>query len=192
MPPFDQVWRLQWKIKKELFGKRALVNGGQDGDDKPCEELEAKPKRTPESVEPVFYHGYPAIVYQDILKALQVRYCIDLTPGDGAAALACDKLGIFYLGLTFTTTHTEQLSAKLEHELLQCMADENDDRLHSPALVHTLFQPEPRGRKMNMPDDSEDGNESDIDEDGFSSDHDDSSEQTLPLGCCQRCWEFAD
>ena len=44
--------------------------------------------------------------HQDILKSLQVRYCIDLTPGDGAAALAGYKMGIIYLGLTFTTVHT--------------------------------------------------------------------------------------
>ena len=50
----------------------------------------------------MFYHAYPPIVYQDILKSLQVKYCTDLTPGDGAAALACYKAGIVYLGLTFT------------------------------------------------------------------------------------------
>ena len=99
MPLFNQLWSLPWKFKRELFGKKALQNnGGQEGDDN-IEELDPKPKRTPESVEPVFYHGYPTTVYQDTLKAHQVRYCIDLTPGDGAAALACYKLGIFYLGL---------------------------------------------------------------------------------------------
>ena len=51
------------------------------------EPVERKAKRTPESVEPVFYHGYTAIVFQDILKSLQVRYCIDLTPGDGGRSL---------------------------------------------------------------------------------------------------------
>ena len=36
MPPFDQVWRLQWKIKKELYGKSALILAGgqvQNADD---------------------------------------------------------------------------------------------------------------------------------------------------------------
>ena len=114
------------------------------------------------------------------MTAHQVRYCIDLTPGDGAAALACYKLGIFYLGLTFTTTHTEQLSAKLEHEILQAMANENDDHLHSAALVHTLLHPEPRGRKRSRPDDSEDGSiEPATDEEKSSSDNEDSSQETL-------------
>ena len=108
----------------------------QDADDIE-EPEERKVKRTPEAVEPVLYHGYPSIVFQDILKSLQVRYCIDLTPGDGAAALACYKLGIVYLGLTFTQVHTEQLAARLEHERLQAMANEADP-LYSARLVGAL------------------------------------------------------
>ena len=156
--PFIQLWSLPWEFNRKLLGKKALQNnGGQEGDDD-LEELDPKPnlKRTPESVEPVFYHGYPTVVYQDILEAHHVRYYINLTPGDGAAALACYKLGIFYLGLTLTTTHTDQLAAKLEHEILQCMTNENDECLYSAALVQTLLHPEPRGRKRSRPDDSED------------------------------------
>ena len=165
MPPFDQVWRLPWKIKKELYGKALILVGGQVQDADDIEEPEErKVKRTPEAVEPVFYHGYPPIVFQDILKSLQVRYCIDLTPGDGAAALACYKLGIVYLGFTFTQVHTEQLAARLEHEILQAMANEADP-LYSARLVGALAAaPEPtgtatpkpapgprRGRKRNKP-----------------------------------------
>ena len=81
MPPFHQVWRLPWRIKKELYGKALIMVGGQVQDADDIEEPEErKVKRTPETVEPVFYHGYPPIVFQDILKSLQVRYCIDLTP----------------------------------------------------------------------------------------------------------------
>ena len=189
MPPFNQLWSLPWKFKRELFGKREPHFGGEEGGDK-AEELDSNPNRNPESVEPVFYHGFPTIVYQDILQAHQVRYCIDLTPGDGAAALASYKLGIFYLGLTFTTTHTEQLSAKLKHEILQAMANENDD-LHSAALVQTLLHPEPRGRKRSRPDDSEDGCiEPAIDEEESSSDDEDSSQETLPSGHCPPCHLF--
>ena len=118
MPPFHQVWRLPWRIKKELYGRALIMVGGQVQDADDIEEPEErKVKRTPEAVEPVFYHGYPPIVFQDILKSLQVRDCIDLTPRDGAAALACYKLGIVYLGFTFTAVHTEQLSTRLEHEI---------------------------------------------------------------------------
>ena len=67
MPPFDQVWRLQWKIKKELYGKALILVGGQVLDADDIEEPEERMvKRTPESVEPLFYHGHPPIVYQDI------------------------------------------------------------------------------------------------------------------------------
>ena len=132
----------------------------QDADD--IEEPdERKVKRTPEAVEPVFYHGYPPIVFQDTLRSLQVRHCIDLTPGDGAAALACYKLGIVYLGFTFTAVHAEQLAARLEHEILQAMANEADP-LYSARLVGALAgstgngtpKPAPaprRGQKRNKP-----------------------------------------
>ena len=193
MPPFKQLWSLQLKFKRELFGKREPQNnGGQEGDDD-IEELDPKPnlKQTPESVEPVFYHGYPTVVYQDILEAQRVRYCIDLTPGDGAAALACYKLGIFYLGLTLTTTHTDQLAARLEHEVLQCMTNENDDRLYSAALAQKLLDPEDRGRKRRRPDDSDQDSSESIEpatgEEGSSSD---SSQATLPFGRRQS-WESA-
>ena len=49
MPPFKQLWSLQLKFKRELFGKREPQNnGGQEGDDD-IEELDPKPnlKRTP-------------------------------------------------------------------------------------------------------------------------------------------------
>ena len=188
MPSFNQLWSLRWEFKMKLLGKKALQNnGGQEGDDD-SEELDPKPnlKRTPESVEPVFYHGYPTVVYQDILEAHQVRYCIDLTPGDGAAALACYKLGIFYLGLTLTTTHTEQLAAKLEHEVLQCMTNENDDRLYSVGLTQTLLhQGEDRGRKRSRPESDSDQDSSGSLVPASSSDNEDSSQQTLPFGRCQ-------
>ena len=29
MPPFDQVWRLPWKIKKELYGKAGRGTGAR-------------------------------------------------------------------------------------------------------------------------------------------------------------------
>ena len=72
-------------------------------------------------------------------------------------------MGIVYLGLTFTTVHTQQLSARLEHEIMQSMANEADP-LYSAKLVGALAAalesiatatpkpaPGPRKEKRNRP-----------------------------------------
>ena len=61
-------------------------------------KLRNKQKKAKRKAEAENISNYCLQVFQDILKSLQVRYCIDLTPGDGAAALACYKMGIVCVG----------------------------------------------------------------------------------------------
>ena len=61
-------------------------------------------------------------MYANLLRGLQVKYVIDLTAGDGSAALACYKLRIVNLGVTLTKARTQHLSAKFEHDILQAIA----------------------------------------------------------------------
>ena len=90
-----------------------------------------------------------------------------------------EKAGIVYLGLIFATIHTEQLSARLEHDIMQRMVNESD-ALYSAKLVGALAAPDvapncpaskaaaapKRGRKRSRPeqptvgkDGPEDGND---------------------------------
>jgi hypothetical protein len=64
---------------------------------------------------------------------------IDLTAGDGAAAVAAVKHRLLYFGLTLTTSHQEYLAAHIKHQLLNAMATEGDS-LYEAGLVAALLQ----------------------------------------------------
>ena len=122
----DCDWISQWQ-ERALFGKCIHL---------PCSDLalaedveeppERQEKRTPVTMEPVFYHNYPEMVYHDLLKAYKIRYVLDFTPGDGSCALASYKPGIVYLGAAFSETHKASLQTRLRAEVVQSMVTERD------------------------------------------------------------------
>ena len=116
MPSLDATWEVQWQQKQALYSPKNFVAGGKLADDQ--EELECKKQnaeRTPDSKEPAFYHSYPETLYEDLLKAFNIKGVIDLTPGEGVLARAAFKRSIPFVGLPFTESHRDLLIGTPRH-----------------------------------------------------------------------------
>ena len=71
-----------------------------------------KQPRTPETVEPVFFHSHPMALYEDICKAFELKAIIDMTPG--AATWPYGPSGnLIYTGLCMADVHREKLMQHL-------------------------------------------------------------------------------
>ncbi len=140
MPSHDEVWQQQWQVKKAIFGTAFIPSGGPVPDintEDVTEPPERQAKRTNETIEPDFFHNYPAAVYSDLFSALKVKFVIDLTPGDGTAAIACYKAGLVYLGTPFTTAHATLLRTRVDEEVLKSMTQDRDP-LYNARFVAAL------------------------------------------------------
>ena len=116
MPSLDATWELQWQQKQALYSPKNFVAGGKLSDDQ--EELECKKQnaeRKPDSKEPAFYRSYPETLYEDLLKAFNIKGVIDLTPGEGVLARAAFKRSIPFVGLPFTESHRDLLIGTPRH-----------------------------------------------------------------------------
>ena len=139
MPSLDSTWELQWQQKQAVYSPKNFIASGKLGDDQ--EELECKKQnaeRKPDSKEPAFYHSYPETLYEDLLKAFNIKSVIDLTPGEGALARAAFKRSIPFVGLPFTESHRDLLLAHLDKHLVGSLLDGESDT-YSPKLYSTLL-----------------------------------------------------
>ena len=140
LPKPDEMWTLPWPIKKEVL--EGCFRHSSDLPEIPddAEESQAQAtSRASNSAEPVFFHALPTELFEDVYRMTQAVAVIDLTAGDGAAAVAAVKHRLLYFGLTLTTRHQEHLAAHIKKQLLNAMATEGDS-LYEPALVAALLQ----------------------------------------------------
>ena len=133
-------WTVSWPDKKKLYGAtNFLLYGG-----KLPEEQEAlvKPKaeaRSDGTIEPAFYHSYPAQFYSELIRAFPCYAVIDLTPGEGALAQAAIEHNVMYLGLPFNPHHEQMLMTRLDALLLKSLLQE-EHPMYSPELHTHLRQ----------------------------------------------------
>ena len=83
-------------------------------------------KRTDDTMEPVFFHALPYLIWEDLVLAMNFSSVIDLTCSDGMLALACLKNGLPYCGVPFTPFHTELLQARLAKLVTEACLTEGD------------------------------------------------------------------
>ena len=118
LPPYAECWQLPWSIKKEVYKAANLVGvcAKLPEDMADIAEANEPPKpRTQDSVEPVFYHGSPPALYDELLNFLSITAVIDLTPGDGTLALEAFKKNLLYVGFPFSDEHKVRLEKHLEN-----------------------------------------------------------------------------
>ena len=120
VPPPEDVWRLTWKNKKQLYGKKHLiaVGGKTDGVD-----THDHVKRTDDTMEPVVFHPMPLTFYFQVLEDFYAKRVIDLVAGDAFFAYACLLRRVGYVGICFTQYHADALHAHLISKLRVDMAD---------------------------------------------------------------------
>jgi hypothetical protein len=128
MPQAADLWSSTWALKKQIYGPDNIiaVGGRGDDDDIPEEPAKKAKPRTATSVEPVFYHGLPESYYTEILAAFPLSAILDLTPADGALALAAYKSDVIYVGVCFTDEHKARLMNKLERSIWKAMTTDED------------------------------------------------------------------
>ena len=157
----QQAWLASWGAKKKIFGPHIIKVGGQDGYTDDSKELgrepaeapeeggpdggagpeevkeERAPRRTDETVEPVFFHAMPVAFYEELIHAYSLGAVINIGVGDGALALACLRSRIPYTGFCLTQEHKERVTTRLE-ELLVQGALRHGDKFFESALVKAL------------------------------------------------------
>ncbi len=101
------------------------------------------PQRANSNEEPVFFHAKPENYYSELFHSYYVGRVIDLTAGDGAAAMAAmkSKPPVPYLGLCLTEAHEELLRERLVAAVLAEMKKESSP-LFTPAYSAFLAENE--------------------------------------------------
>ena len=141
LPKPDNMWTLPWPLKQKVLADAIQASGDRPdlaGEDAEEATLRAS-ARANNSSEPVFFHALPTEFFEDLFRILQAAAVIDLTAGDGAAAVAAAKLRLLYFGLTLTDDHEQLLAARIKQQLINAMATEGD-ALYEPSLVAALLQ----------------------------------------------------
>ena len=140
LPKPDQMWSSPWPLKKLALPDAIRSSGDRPelGEDLEENKMQAD-ARANNSSEPVFFHALPVEFFEDMFRVLQAAAVIDLTAGDGAAAVAAAKLRLLYFGHTLTADHEQQLAARIKQQLINAMATEGG-ALYEPALAAALLQ----------------------------------------------------
>ena len=145
IPSPNDVWRLPWKLKKQLYGKKHLILvGGKTETDSP------HVKRNDDTVEPVIYHPMPLTFYLQLIDDFFAKRIIDLVTCDGVFAYAALRHRIGYVGICFTQEHAsmveEMLIAKLKVDMSE-RGDPNYNPQYALAVGTENENEEPEAKK---------------------------------------------
>jgi len=144
VPARDEQWCLTWAQKKEILAGSLIPVGGRvssSGNSFKCDDEDEPPAqaRKDSTVEPVLFHSMSPHLWSELLYDFEVGAVIDLTAGDGAAALAALRAGLAYTGVTLSAAHSTELPRYLYTAALQAAATEGDP-LYDVDLVLSLRQ----------------------------------------------------
>ena len=116
LPSLDDssaVWKLSWKAKKSLYGKKHLILvGGKtpgEGDAYSAQIV----RRQDEVHEPVCYHPFPSEVYDSLIHGFFAKLVIDLTPVTSTFAWAALCKQVAYVCTCYTPAHALLLEERL-------------------------------------------------------------------------------
>ncbi len=128
------VWHETVGTKKELFttAHRLPPSGSH-------EVLEDAVKRDNADLEPAFFHAAPLQLWQELIHSYAIGSVIDLSVGDGRAALAALAERVPYVGVTLSEKHAELVTQRLQLEVFRLMQDAQSP-FHQPGLVAALGQ----------------------------------------------------
>jgi hypothetical protein len=156
--PKSELWNLTWAEKKQVFSPLWIIRAGgrppedpwerDDGEEVP---EESSSKRTDSTVEPVFFHSTsPVSLWEEVIHSYGINAVLDLTPGEGLAAVAALKAKVPYTGVCFTLHHVAALKEHL-YEVAQRAATREGDSLYDPELT-TALQGKVKKRSLDLGD----------------------------------------
>lgn len=114
MQPYDAMWQATLAQKAKIYGPRRIV---------PTEVEEGQVKRFDETMETVFFHSLPALMWQDVLRSFSAKGVVDLACGSGEVCKAAMLLRIPILAFTLSEHHSNMLQDHLVEWMLGCMRD---------------------------------------------------------------------
>lgn len=145
--PFESsdTWCLPQAIKKTVITKANVILAGGStyspdatADEKKESEKEIALIRSfKKESEPVFFHATTTKLWEEIFHCHNVKAVVDLTPADGAKALAAIRARIPYVGVTFNNAHRDQLLMHMDKSVLKMFQVEGD-KLYQPAFAELL------------------------------------------------------
>ncbi len=135
LPDLDSLWKMACKQKLPLHGPfRVAVGGRTPGEEEDAPGRGTK-RKTPDTIEPVFWHARPQKLYQELMSSYRLGAIIDLAAGDGTLAMICAKQRTPYLGFTLTDVHAEFLKHRCAAALLESAFVEGEDAI---LVLHPL------------------------------------------------------
>ena len=140
-PPYDVLWQLPCKIKREIVGAYRIPCGGPTPDEQIGRGTQRKSLNT---IEPVFWRSRPEKLYQTLLADYHITAVIDLTAGDGVLMTHCVKARLPYCGFALSEAHSKILKAVVTSKILEKMFQPGERGLYDPALAN-LLQPQAKG-----------------------------------------------
>ncbi len=143
MTPLAEHWSLTWAKKKALYASNLCRVGGPAtdlgaGDVETADtEPEAKRSLTSTVAEPVFFHGFPSRLVEEIIHSFNLnRGLINLTASEGLKEMAAIRSGVVCFPVVFNEVHQELLAARLVDLVLMAMGTEKDE-LYNPTYAAT-------------------------------------------------------
>lgn len=122
-----------------LFGKYRVAVGGRTHGTDPADSHRGVPLsgKTKQSVEPVFWHAKPMVLWQEIVGTYNLIAIIDAGAADGALALVSCQKRVPYTGLCLTQEHKDWLVERVVWQILHHMC-QSDSPLFQPSLAAVL------------------------------------------------------
>ena len=103
-----------------LKGPVIVLAGGPAPESEDAEqEKNEQAIQTPETIEPVLWHCPPAQLQEEWVHCHNLASICDLTPADGARAMAAIRERIPYCGIAFNQAHVDHLYDHLYRETLK-------------------------------------------------------------------------
>jgi hypothetical protein len=140
-PAWDQsTWRLSVKDKKHVLGTLGKVLAGGPNT-YTAEEKELSKTRAraagPEGVEPVFFHGGPVQLCEELHHSYKLRNIIDLTVGKGDWAMTAMSRRVPFVGVALSHKHRDELLKYLVASVMDAFQAE-DHTLYQPSMVDAI------------------------------------------------------
>lgn len=125
------------KAHKVLAGGSTFTNDVSTTDKKEAEREMVAIRAMKKDAEPVFWHATPVKFWEEMVHDYSIKAMVDLTPGDGAKALACLRARIPYVGVVFGDAHRAQLFKHLDISVMKFLQTEGD-KLYQPGLAQII------------------------------------------------------